>query len=148
MKRQAGDWFILVSEVVIVIFIGLLVMLLGTKNGWELLEALISGMPFYMIPLAIVIPRRLTKKHPVFFKTKWHWIGVCSALIFIQGYMYCVWKFDWTLPLQRGYGALLAGSGLSASQRAAFMYKVEVCLIELSGLVGLMQYMVCRNKCS
>ena len=93
----------------------------------------------YVIPFAIVLPRRVIKNHRHYLTSKWHWVCVLVLPILAAVWMLCVREFGWPLPTQGGSGALLATSAGSASKYAAVIYLFAILAAEISGMIGLMQ---------
>ena len=138
-KITPGNVFIVCWEVLV---LALMFLLLAMDGSWELygvFNLLLSAMPFYVIPFAIVLPRRVMKNHQHYLTSKWHWICVLVLPILAAVWMLCVREFGWPLLTQGGSGALLATSAGSASKYAAVIYLFVILTAETSGVIGLMQ---------
>ena len=134
-----GNVFIVCWEVLV---LALLFLLLAMDEGWKLqqvLNLLLSAMPFYVIPLAIVLPRRVMKNHRRHLTSKWHWICALALPLLAAVWMLCVREFGWLLLTQSGPSPLLATSSSGASKPAALIYLFAILAAEISGVIGLMQ---------
>ena len=138
-KITPGNVFIVCWEVLV---LALMFLLLAMDGSWELhwvFNLLLSAMPFYIIPFAIVLPRRVMKNHQRYLTSKGHWICVLVLPILAAVWMLCVRSFGWPLLTQGGSGALLATSASGASKPAALIYLFAILAVEMSGVIGLMQ---------